>query len=78
MKLQEFIKLHPEHEISFEDGKELHRDIALNGIEKLKAEQAFLLCEYLEKCLFHQSVESSLINKLESTVMELRKISNYN
>ncbi|GEM_PF-3813203 len=73
MKLQEFIKLHPEHNISFEDGQELHKDIALNGTEVLKSEQAILLCEYLEKCLLHRSVELSLINKLESTVIELKK-----
>lgn len=78
MKLQEFIKLNPEHDISFEDGQELHKDIALNGTEVLKSEQAILLCEYLEKCLLHRSVEPSLINKLESTVLELRKISNDN
>ncbi len=78
MKLKEFINLPPEHEISFADGQELHKDIALNGISILKPGQASLVIDYLESCLLHQSVEQNLISKLESVIVELRKSSRGN
>jgi len=73
MKLKEFINLPPQHEISFDDGQELHKDIALNGVSILKPEQASLLIDYLEACLLHQSVETDLINNLEAVIIELKK-----
>ncbi len=73
MKLKKFIDLPPEHTISFEEGQELHKDIALNGVPPLKSDKILLLLEYLDSCLLHQSVEPGLIRKLELTVLELRK-----
>lgn len=72
MRLQEFLNLRPEHSISYEDGRELHEDIALNGCVAMSKEQCCHLKNYLEVCLLHQSVEPELVNKLETVFNVLR------
>ncbi len=76
MRLQDFLNLPSEHAISFEDGQQLHKDIALNGSAGLSNEQSDRLQTYLEICLLHQTVESDRINVLEAICKDLQSRDN--
>ena len=72
MNIQEFLNLPPEHTISFEDSKELHKEIALKGLAGLSNKHAVRLQEYLELCLLHRTVSPALRNKLQTICEDLR------
>lgn len=65
MNLQDFLKLHPDHTISFNEGKDLHKDICKQMPIYLTNDQSCRLKEYLESCLLYKSIEQNLINELE-------------
>jgi len=73
VKLKDFLKLPPEHTIEFDDGRELHRDIALNGATGLSEGQAKLLEDYLAQSLLYQTVEPTLIENLEAALKQLQE-----
>jgi hypothetical protein len=72
MNLSEFLNLSPDHTISFEDGKELHEEIALKGSAGLSSEHSLRLHEYLEVCLLHQTISPALRCKLQAICNDLR------
>ena len=72
MNLSEFLNLSPGHTISFEDGKELHEEIALKGLSGMSREHSLRLHEYLEVCLLHQTISPDLRYRLQGICNELR------
>ena len=71
MKIDEFLTLPPEHTITYEDGQELHKSIASNGITGLNREQSLRIMEYLDVCLLHGVVDRDLIDELEAIREEI-------
>lgn len=65
MTLYEFFNVPAGHDISYEDGIELHKEIAKTGPKGLSDEDSERLLEYLEACLLHQSVSPDLVNTLQ-------------
>jgi len=73
MRLYDFLNLPNEHNISFEDGQALHKDIVLNGVDKLNTDQSRRLRDYLEACLVHESVEPDMLTSLDEIYELLKK-----
>jgi hypothetical protein len=74
MRLHEYLNLPAEHSISFEDGRKLHEDIALNGCGELSKEQSNRLQTYLENCLLYQTIEPRLVDNLKAICADLQSL----
>lgn len=72
MRLQDFLNLPPEHTVPYEDGRELHEDIARNRFAALSTEQSDRLLKYLEVCLLHKAVDPELEEKIEAVYSHLK------
>lgn len=74
MDIETFLALPEEHEVSFKDGQELHKEIALKETKGLSAENCLRLRDYLGVCLLHSSIDPNFKVILEEKHLELSQM----